>query len=189
MKIFITSLLLIFPSLVLAENSLTADLSATSVTLTNWKQGGTSATSWVTHVQGKNIAVIRGQEHATEYLFKFGRTKVGDTGYQTSSDRFRVDHQITQKLGFFLDPYIAGTLVTQTSDYRDPLELSQSAGVGFNTESLNSRIGLASLETYEEDLGWVTSKAMESVTNMSFKCSDVATLTGRQAIYFPYYMI
>jgi hypothetical protein len=141
------------------KHSVTAGVTATQVSYTDWAQGGENALAWTATLDGKSVLEPATYSWATTYNFAYGNTKLGTQSVRKTDDKIDIASTFTYKLGVFINPYVAATFKTQftkgysydalgnakaISDFLDPAFITQSAGAGYQPiPEVKTRLGAA----------------------------------------------
>jgi hypothetical protein len=144
------------------ETELIANFNFTQASFDNWSQGGENTLGWQAGLNGKFIHFGARHEWLNGGKLAYGMQKVGDEDSRKSVDEISLETVYTYKAGFYVDPYVAATALTQfskgyeyddsgktaVSDFLDPGYFTQSAGVGRTYgDVFRSRLGVAVKET------------------------------------------
>jgi hypothetical protein len=139
-------------------HTLAASLTATQVSLSDWKQGGENLFSYFSSADGKSGYKKEQVRWENRYKFAFAQAKLGERSTRKTEDRIELESVFLYGLGVFVDPYVAASLKTQfakgydydpvtdqatmASDFFDPAYLTQSVGGGMQiTPELKTRLG------------------------------------------------
>jgi hypothetical protein len=137
-------------------------VSFSAASFSNWSQGGEDFLAWNFGVNG---AFDRDAEHSTwknGLKLEYGLVNQGDSGARKSADQVFAASVYTRKSGWKLDPFVSANLKTQIaqgkdyavtpavviSDFADPLQLQQAAGLAKTFGAgWESRLGVSMQET------------------------------------------
>ncbi len=129
----------------------------------NWEQGGEDSWAWQLEVP---IRFVNEQEHfqwSISGKISYGKSKIADQSARKSSDVIKFESLYTQKLGVYVNPYVAVSGNTQfttgykyaddgtrrpVSGFMDPGTFTESLGVGYSPrQNFRVRLGFAVKET------------------------------------------
>jgi hypothetical protein len=195
------------------EKRLVANLNLTQATFDNWAQGGENMLGWQAGLDGKFTHFGPAHDWANTAKLAYGMQKVGSDEARKSVDEINLETVYTYKAGFFVDPYVAATALTQfakgyeygddgssktpVSDFLDPGYFTQSAGIGRSYgEMLKSRLGFALKETISKAYGYAddpetedkieetrVEPGMESVTDLALALSETLLFTSELGLF------
>lgn len=134
----------------------------------DWAGGGEDNLAWTTKLQASAIRDGADWNWASKGAAEFGQIKLGDRGIRKTSDEIKGETVLSRKLSRYLNPYVAATAQTQfargykypadtlprlaVSDFLDPLNMTQSAGIGSKpTEWIQTRLGAALREVRTDE--------------------------------------
>ncbi|HKJ66989.1 MAG TPA: DUF3078 domain-containing protein [bacterium] len=161
-----------------------ANLNFTDNNFDNWEQGGADSWSWQLEVPFKFVNIQKGFEWSNSGKVAFGKTKVGDQRARKASDVIKFESLYTQKLGVYVNPYVAVSGQTQLakgykytadtsrviSGFMDPGYFTQSLGVGYSPrENIRVRLGAALKETITDQFPVPYADNPETETVETFK--------------------
>jgi hypothetical protein len=144
------------------KNAVLASLNLTQSNFDNWSAGGENSISWQLNLNAKFEKDEVDYNWANLGKFQFGQISVGNQSSKKSVDEIFLETIYTFKLGWFVDPYISLTGLTQfakgfdystdpktaVSNFLDPGYFTQSVGVGYSpNDMIKTRIGAALRET------------------------------------------
>jgi hypothetical protein len=158
------------------KNSLVAGTIFSQSAFSNWVAGGTSSHAWTTSLRGSFEQREPHFNWRQQGNLEYGLLKQEGQNVRKSVDLIEFETLYTRKINFFVDPYASAGLKTQfatgrdfdavpdtttsgdlifpgTSDFADPLHLSQSMGVGrtiIAPDELRTRFGFTVRETITE---------------------------------------
>lgn len=195
------------------SHTLVGDVTANQVALKDWAQGGDNSLSWGYSLNGTSDRTIGSTVWSTTYKLAFGQNKLGDQAIRKVVDRLQVETSYTWKTERHLDPYLKGTLKTQSfrgyryeestrtavSDFFDPAYLTQSAGLGVQPiPEAKTRLGAALRQIITRDFNSYADKkkttkveqtrfdaGVESVTDAAWNLADNIQLTSKLEIFVP----
>ena len=146
------------------KNSVVGNLNLSQSSFSNWSKGGQSAVTWQVLLAGKLINEHKKYNWTTDGNFTYGETKLGEARSRKSLDEIKIASVFTYKLGVYINPYIAATAQTQSTDgftyasaedqgtrvsgLLDPAYFTQSIGFGYApTKSTKTRLGASLKES------------------------------------------
>ncbi|RMG67063.1 MAG: DUF3078 domain-containing protein [Calditrichaeota bacterium] len=144
------------------HKTLVGNLNFTQNRFDNWTQGGEDSWAWQLDLNGKFIHEAPTTRWDNSLKFSFGRTRVGDAGSRKAADELKLESVFTFKLGFYINPYVSVTALTQVapgfehldgqkrsvSNFLDPGYFTQGTGFGYAyQEVFHFRLGMALKET------------------------------------------
>jgi hypothetical protein len=194
------------------KHSVTAGITATQVSYTDWAQGGENALAWSTTLNGKSIYQQPLYLWTNTYSLAYGNTKLGTQGVRKTDDKIDIASEFKYLLGTFVNPYVAATFKTQfttgysydnggvgtpISNFFDPAYVTQSAGAGYQPiPEVKTRIGGALRETFAQEYSpvytgkpisnSVTSKVeggLESVSEVDARLQDNLFLKAKLELF------
>ncbi len=149
------------------NNKLVGGLNMSQVTFDNWAKGGENAVTWQILFTGKFEKNHNRYKWLTAGKFNFGKTKLDGLEFRKSVDELRLETVFTYKIGSYINPYAAATILTQfvegykysgentreqVSAFLDPGYFTQSTGFGIEpAKGLKTRAGLSMKETVTID--------------------------------------
>ncbi len=166
----VTTLIFIFPSIVLSEEKLEKEIKKTwensfitgftisQVSYNNWVKGGENALSWTASVDMKFHKDDEKSNWNTVGKFRFGQSKQEELGIRKTVDKIDLSSVYTHKYKKALNPFFSAAILTQfakgynykvspriaKSDFGDPVYLEQSSGACFLINSyFQTRTGIA----------------------------------------------
>ena len=182
------------------KNAVLASLNLTQSSFDNWSAGGENSLSWQLNLNAKFEKDEVDYSWTNLGKFRFGQISVGNQSSKKSVDEIFLESTYTFKWGWFVDPYISITGLTQfakgfdystdpktaVSDFMDPGYFTQSIGVGYiPNDMIKSRFGAALRETVTSEFNQyandpLTSEVektkiepgVESVSNFLFKMEE-----------------
>lgn len=175
MKYFITTILLIIPTILFAETdslpksnwstSAITGLNISQIALSNWTQGGDNSLAWTFH--GKVDVLYASNPWVLKNNLKlaFGRTKLGSAEFRTNDNEIYLESVLTYDIAWVVNPFFSNTVrtvisngynyaktpVLQTAKFFDPGYITQSLGFSYSKDKLfSSRLGVALQETFAD---------------------------------------
>lgn len=149
------------------KNNLIGGLNMSQITFDNWAKGGENAVTWQILFTGKFEKNHKNYKWLTAGKFNFGKTKLDGLDFRKSVDEFRLETVFTYKIGSYINPYAASTILTQfvegykynsdnsrhqVSAFLDPGYFTQSTGFGIEpAKGLKTRAGLSLKQTVTSD--------------------------------------
>lgn len=141
------------------KHSVTAGVTATQVSYTDWAQGGENALAWTATLDGKSSLMPANYDWTTTYNIAYGNTKLGTQGVRKTDDKIDIASTFTYKVDVYVNPYVSATFKSQfskgynydalgnataISNYLDPGYFTQSAGAGYQPiPEVKTRLGAA----------------------------------------------
>lgn len=194
------------------KSSAVGNLNFTQTEFDNWTAGGEDSWSWQGTVQGKFTNVQPKFTWVNSGKLTYGKSKIGDASARKSTDEVRLESVLTYKAGWFVDPYVSASFLTQmtrgyqypetgrvaVADFLDPLYMVQSAGVGYEpVPQFKTRFGAAIKETitdefpipYADDPETAEIEetrveyGVESVSDLSVNLSKLIVFESRLALF------
>ncbi len=188
------------------------NLNFTDNNFDNWEQGGDDSWSWQLEVPFKFVNIQKAFEWSNSGKVAFGKTKVGDRQARKASDVIKFESLYIQKLGVYVNPYVAVSGQTQLAEgyryteeirraisgFMDPGYFTQSAGVGYSPrENMRVRLGAALKETitnrfpvpYTDDPETETIEKIkieygaDTVTDVSLQLRDNLLFTSKMSLF------
>ena len=182
------------------KNAVLASLNLTQSNFDNWSAGGENSLSWQLNLNAKFEKDEVDYNWTNLGKLRFGQISVGDQPSKKSVDEIFLGSTYTFKWGWFVDPYISITGLTQfakgfdystdpktaVSNFMDPGYFTQSIGVGYTpNDMIKTRIGAALRETVTNKYNQYANDPLttevekvkiepgvESVTNFLFKMEE-----------------
>jgi hypothetical protein len=151
------------------NNTMTAGLNLTQVSLTNWTKGGENSLAWTLIVGGKFLYTSESYTWTNTIKASYGQTKLGGRDFEKTEDELFGESIYAYNVGWPVNPYAGLTVKTQfqpgyavtngvrtkTSDFWDPGYLMQSAGFTYApNENFSTRLGVALKETFSSKYGF-----------------------------------
>ncbi|MFQ5706955.1 MAG: DUF3078 domain-containing protein [bacterium] len=148
------------------KNQIVSTLNLTQASFENWTQGGENTFAWQINLNTRFVHKEKTYVWANEAKFTFGLAKVGDKEARKSSDEIRLESVYTRNVGWLVNPFFAGTVVTQfaagfqydgdnktqVSKFLDPGYFTQSIGFGYaRGDVFKTRLGATVKETVTND--------------------------------------
>lgn len=145
------------------DHDLKAGFNFTQVAFQDWSKGGSNSLAYMAQMIGTSQNEELVTRLANRYKLIFGQTKLEDVGVRKTDDEISLESMLTYKLGVYVNPYAAlsaksqfapgyhytDTLDIPTSQFLDPLYLTQSAGIGYEpVKWFKTRLGAALRETF-----------------------------------------
>jgi hypothetical protein len=145
------------------DHDLKAGFNFTQVAFQDWSKGGSNSLAYVAQMIGTSQNEELETRLANRYKLIFGQTKLEDVGIRKADDEINLESMLTYKVGLYVNPYGAisaksqfapgyqytDTLNIPTSQFLDPLYLTQSAGIGYEPAKwFKTRLGAALRETF-----------------------------------------
>lgn len=198
------------------KHSLAGALGLTQVAFKDWRQGGEGAVAWAFTVDGRSTNDQAKTNWSNAYKFAFGQTKTGKQDARKTDDRIDLETILTYNMDLYVNPYMAVTLKTQfargykydehggrtpVSQFFDPANLTQSAGLGYQpVAQVKTRIGVAVREilthkfpAYADDPQTQdkiektrVDGGLESVTDLEWKPGANLLLRSRVELFAPF---
>jgi hypothetical protein len=193
------------------KNEVLGSLNLTQASFDNWSQGGENSLSWQFNLITRFIKDEASHNWANTGKFEFGQIRVGDQSSRKSVDEIMLESTYTFKLGWFVDPYISLTALTQftegfdygtdpktpVSNFLDPGYFTQSIGVGYTPNDMfKTKIGAALRETVTSDFNLYaddpltsevektkTEGGVESVTDFIYKMEEDLVFTSNLRLF------
>jgi len=218
------------------RNKVVASVTFNQASFTNWQAGGASNVSLASSLRSNFEQVEPTFIWRNLGNLEYGIVKQSDEDLQKSIDVIEFESLYTRRVEFYLKPYASAAVKTQfssgrnydektgssngepifpvTSDFADPLYLSQSAGVGYTIVPgvMTTRLGFSLHETLtdvfrgyaingdEEDKGLdfdecinnpdcdknKIESGLESITEYARKFDQEAIFTSRLALFYSF---
>jgi hypothetical protein len=194
------------------KQGLTAGLTLTQVSFTDWAQGGSNALSYTIFANGQATEEEEGSNWTNIYKFAFGQTRLGDQGLRKTDDAIDLSTVYTYKIGGAINPYAGATLKTQfakgfaynadgtsveISKFFDPAYLTQAVGAIYQPQKeITTRLGLGLREVLTSDFNQYTDDpttpeiekttvdaGIESVTNVDWHLEENILLTSQLQLF------
>jgi len=219
------------------KNSLVTGTTFSQSAFSNWTAGGTNSVAWAASLRGTFEQREPHFDWRHQGNFEYGVLKLEGQGHRKSVDLIELETLYIRKINFFVDPYASAGLKTQfatgrnfaavpdttaggdlvfpaTSDFADPLYLSQSVGVGRTViapDELRTRAGFTVRETITDihrgyaieanEGGTLTfdecfrnpdcdktkiETGLESITEYAKKLAETTALTSKLALFYSF---
>jgi len=213
-----------------------AAINFNQASFSNWQAGGASNVAWAMSLRSNFEEVQPRYIWRNLSNFEYGMIKQQGEDLAKSIDLIEFESLYTRRVEFYLKPYVSAALRTQfsngrdfdektgssngvpiypvTSDFADPLYLSQSAGVGYTIQPgiWTTRLGFSVRENItdvfrgyainedEEDLGldfdecignpdcdkYKVETGLESITEYARKFEPESIFTSRLAFFYAF---
>lgn len=127
----------------------------------NWAQGGASSIAWTFNSQMGLNYIQKNWTLINKFQFAYGRTKLGNQGYQTNNNELFLESVARLLLGWATNPFISNSVrttvaagynykvtpVQEIANFFDPGYITQSIGFSYGKfEYIQTRIGLSAQE-------------------------------------------
>jgi hypothetical protein len=194
---------------------MTAGITLTQASFTNWAQGGQNALAYTLLLNGRTQQVSEETYWSTSYSFAYGQAQFGDGEVRRTEDRIDLLTVYTFRVGAYVNPYIAASLKTQfalgykydtqggaepVSRFFDPGYLTQSAGAGYQPlPELKQRVGFALREvftsrfrSYADDPGTPKIEkvkvdgGLESATELEWEMDEDLLFRSKLELFSPF---
>lgn len=147
-------------------NTLVGALNFTQTSFGNWAEGGTNSSAWQVSGSGTFKRVAKPTTWTSNVKLEYGEVRQEDLETRKALDLIFLESVLDFNTSRYLKPYVAATAKTQfargydykktpseaVSDFRDPLLLTQSAGIGYQVKPwLMTRLGGALQETFTDE--------------------------------------
>ena len=144
------------------DNKFISTLNLTQTALSNWTQGGDNAWSWQANING----VFEQKEEKFNWKntvqLLYGKSKIGSDDPKKTDDQIFLETVYTYKIGNSVNPYIAGSALTQfsagydystkpateVSGFLDPGYFREGIGADYKpSDKFDTRLGFAIRQT------------------------------------------
>lgn len=172
----------------------------------NWSQGGEDSWTWQLNFDGKFNYVQEKSTWDNSVKIAYGKTKLGQDDAKKAADEIKLESVYTYKMNIYVNPYVAGTALTQFTEgydygttpkttisaFLDPGYFTQSAGLGFQPiKQVKTRLGAALKETMAKDYKdtYAAGEELrveygaESVTDVSWKMAENILFTSKLELF------
>jgi len=148
------------------DNKFVSKLNLTQTALSNWTQGGDNAWSWQANING----VFEQKEEKFNWKntvqLLFGKSQIGSDDPKKTDDQIFIETLYTYKMGNSLNPYIAGSVLTQFTtgyDYntKPPTEVSGFLDPGYFREGIGAEYKPS--ERFDTRLGFAIRQTIADV--------------------------
>ncbi|PID56493.1 MAG: hypothetical protein CR986_10150 [Ignavibacteriae bacterium] len=142
---------------------LTLGLKISQLALSNWQAGGENTISWVTENDFSLTYETKNWNFSNNLSLIFGRTKTGIKTFRTTHNKIQLEHQLSYKINWLVNPFIGNSLRTyftkgydykkseekSTVNFFDPAYLTQSLGFAYQKfKNFKFRFGVAVQEVF-----------------------------------------
>lgn len=144
------------------ENKFIGALNLAQTAFSNWTQGGENSWNWQLNLNGKFLNKQEKFDWANTIKILYGQAKIGSDEKKKTDDELFLETVFTYKIWNAINPYIAGTALTQfspgydyttdpkkkISDLLDPGYFRESIGLDYKpSEKFKTRFGVAFKQT------------------------------------------
>jgi len=194
------------------KHGLTAGLTLTQVSFTDWAQGGSNALAYTMSATGQAADEEEGSNWTNTYKFAFGQTRLGEQGLRKTDDMIDLSTVYTYKIGGAINPYAGATLKTQfakgfaynadgtsaeISKFFDPAYLTQGVGASYQpAKEVTTRLGIGLREILTSDFNQYADDpatpeiekttvdgGIESVTNVDWHLEENILLASQLQLF------
>ena len=190
------------------KNQGIANLNFTQNTFDNWSQGAEDSWSWQLDINAKFENNQEKYNWTNTLKISYGKAKVGDASSKKAADELKFESAYIRKMTPLINPYVAGTALTQFTDgydynkdpkvkvsgFLDPGYFTQGIGIAISpNEQFKTRIGAAIKETitssdtaaiiFADGEDMRVEYGAESITDINYKFNEILLFTSKLELF------